>query len=359
MRIAITHPYCWPHVRRGNERNIEELAIYLTSRGHDVVTVSTNPGAARTEKTSYGPRVLSHGYSLRPLRLAEHHFFLYQAWRSLRELKVDAVHSWFFTDGLAANWARRTTGNRVVLQINGVPIPGVSCYNKFPPEASMYRASIRGADHRVVCSRFIADQLGEVYGATAEVIPPPVNMERYALGPGSGGAIRLAAVGDFTVKRKGLRVLLEAFAKYRQGEPEAELRIAGNHPQLPPQAGVTFLGPQPSEAVTKLYQESSCLLVPSMWEPSGTVVIEALACGTPVVATRHAGIPEFVSPEVAALFDPLTNGEETMNAEGLAEAIEAGVVLSKANGIRERCREFANRFSFATLGPAIERAYRG
>jgi glycosyltransferase involved in cell wall biosynthesis len=290
----------------------------------------------------------------------EHHFFLWQAWSKLRRMGVDAVHSWFFTDGLAADWAAHPPQrHRTVLQINGVPVPGVSCYNRFPPEAQVYRRAAQRADCRIACSRFIAGQILEAYGVDAEVIPPPVNLQRYTLGPGptADSPPRVIAAGDFTVRRKGLRVLLEAFRLLRARRPEVTLQIAGKHPELPPAEGLTFRGSLSSEDLVRLYQHSSCLVLPSMWEPSGTVLIEALACGTPVVATRHAGIPEFANADTGVLFDPLTNGEETTNADGLAEAMERGLELSRAPGIRERCHHFASRFSFEALGPKIEAVY--
>ena len=43
MRVVLTHPFCWPYVRRGTERNLEQLGRYLTARGHEVTTISTRP----------------------------------------------------------------------------------------------------------------------------------------------------------------------------------------------------------------------------------------------------------------------------------------------------------------------------
>ena len=99
------------------------------------------------------------------------------------------------------------------------------------------------------------------------------------------------------------------------------------------------------------------MALPSMWEPSGTVVLEALASGTPVVVTNHAGLPEFMNDSIGVLFEPMTNGEETLNFEGLAEALFRGLALSRCAGIRQRCRAHAADFSWEVLGPKIERVY--
>jgi glycosyltransferase involved in cell wall biosynthesis len=87
------------------------------------------------------------------------------------------------------------------------------------------------------------------------------------------------------------------------------------------------------------------------------VMFEAWAAGTPVVATNHGGPPEFMAEDVGVLFEPATEGQETHNADGLAEAILEGLALSERPGIRQRCRAHAGRFSWSALGPRIEAMY--
>lgn len=372
MKIAITHPYCWPYVRRGNERNIEELARWLTSRGHTVTTVSTRNGARTVEHTEYGDRILHRalaGFLLARLRLDERQTFFLGSYRSLTAVRPDVVHSWYFSDGLASAYARRRARHRAILQINGVPVPGYSCYRWFPPDAWTNREAARRADATIACSLFIRNLARERYGVDPTVIPPPVNMDRYELGAGPpDGRPTILGVADFNVRRKGIRVLIRAFALVKNKLPDAVLRIAGALSDavrsevlrdLPEtvRRGIEILGPQDSSVIVKLYRESSILALPSMWEPSGTVLIEAMSSGTPVVATNHAGNPEFVTPETGVLFDPQTDGEETSNAPGLADAILQGLSLSQQDSIRHRCRAQAAKFSWPVLGPRIERVY--
>jgi glycosyltransferase involved in cell wall biosynthesis len=96
-----------------------------------------------------------------------------------------------------------------------------------------------------------------------------------------------------------------------------------------------------------------------MWEPSGGSVLEAFASGTPVVATNHGGVPEFVTKEVGVLFDPQTDGQETRNSRGLAEALIAGLQLSRTPGIRQRCWAHVQQYSTEAIGPVLERFYSG
>ncbi|MBE9032119.1 glycosyltransferase family 4 protein [filamentous cyanobacterium LEGE 11480] len=130
-------------------------------------------------------------------------------------------------------------------------------------------------------------------------------------------------------RRKGIEVLLPAIAQLRERFPDLHLLIAGKALLDGPQyqakleqqtidLGISdivhFLGhiSNPSQ----LYAASHLTVIPSLWpEPFGKVVIESMACGTPVVASRTGGIPEILTGEFAmGLCEP-------KNADRLAETI--------------------------------------
>jgi glycosyltransferase involved in cell wall biosynthesis len=92
------------------------------------------------------------------------------------------------------------------------------------------------------------------------------------------------------------------------------------------------------------------LAVPSHTEAFGTVAAEALAAGTPVVATRGTGIEEYVVPG--------RNGELVMpgDVDGLARAV--GAVLPRAAGMAEAAREDASRFAPDRVAAAVAAALR-
>ncbi len=178
----------------------------------------------------------------------------------------------------------------------------------------------------------------------------------------------ILSVADFNVRRKGVRVLVRAFAELKSEVPNAILRLAGKISlerkaealeQIPHEvhSDIEFLGELDSCRIAQEYRDAFVMALPSMWEPSGTVVLEALSVGTPVVVTNHGGLPEFVNDTVGVLFEPKTEGEETFNSEGLAEALLRGLKLSRTLGIGQRCRAHAERFSWTALGPKIERVY--
>ncbi len=131
-------------------------------------------------------------------------------------------------------------------------------------------------------------------------------------------------VGKFT-DFKGIDLLLKAAAVYEQVIPGVQTVLVGQG-QLWQEmhdlrdelglAGVHFLGHQPQPTVAQVYNAADVSVVPSRIEPFGLVAVEALACGTPVVATNAGGLPDFINERVGALV-PL---EDPM---ALAEAIIA------------------------------------
>jgi glycosyltransferase involved in cell wall biosynthesis len=174
------------------------------------------------------------------------------------------------------------------------------------PAAGVRRAAAR-ADGIVCISRAIADDLGV---AGAEVVHPGVDLERFRPGPGGDGALTLGAIVGW--KRPDLA--LEVAARV----PRLGLRLAGEpldasgHELLerlrrraaePDLAGrVDLVGPV-ADPVEEL-REAGCLLHCADREPYGLVVVEALACGTPVVAPAAGGPAEIVDDRCGALYPP-------------------------------------------------------
>ena len=128
--------------------------------------------------------------------------------------------------------------------------------------------------------------------------------------------------GKFT-RFKGIDTLLDAAAIYERSSPPLTTLLVG-HGDLreelearTEQLGlerIHFLGHRPQNELAGLFAAASVAVFPSRTEPFGLVALEALACGTPVVATDAGGLPDFINEEVGALV-PVDD------AEALASAI--------------------------------------
>lgn len=172
----------------------------------------------------------------------------------------------------------------------------------------MFRA-LDAADAITACSgqtlaeaeKFYIDRGGETFGGRARVIYNGINLERFkGVDPVEHDKPFVFALGRH-VPQKGFDVLIRAMAQL----PESlDLLLAGDGPdresleRLAEQLGlsgrVRFLGRLDPAWVRRYMHSAVVFVLPSRHEPFGIVNLEAMASGTPVVATRVGGVPEFV-----------------------------------------------------------------
>ncbi|MCP4589405.1 MAG: glycosyltransferase family 4 protein [bacterium] len=371
MRIALTNPFCWPYVRRGNERIVAELAQYLVERGHEVVTVSGKPGRSIVETTSAGRRILQRYLwipQLDRLRISPAHTFALGLCRALLSLDVDVVHSLSYVDSWTANHLRRWRGFRTVFQVTGPPVP--HWFPRLPPSRYVLRRAIQQTDQCTVLTEFTARIVRSAYGVEAKVVPVAIDPDAFPLKAGPGPERpTILSVASFDERRKGLRALVEAFQIVKRMRSDAVLLLSGH---MPAQVQSEIIEPLPDairadiqvldlgklEDLPRLYREASVTALPSMWEAYGMVLVESWASGTPVVVTDHGGPAELLNdPALGRKFDPMTDGQETRNAEGLAISIIEALELASDPATAQRCRDRAAEFSWDRLGPVYEGLY--
>ena len=204
-------------------------------------------------------------------------------------------------------------------------------------------ARIVGAADRIVASTVVerAHLVGH-YGADPSriaVIPCGVDTELFT--PGAQAAARAAlGLGDepqlLYVGRqtpiKGLETLLDAMARLRAGGTPARLSIVGGDADEPLDGheaalrerlgrlglgkAVTFVGAQPQDRLPAWYVAADATVLPSYYESFGMVALEAMACGSPVVASRVGGLQTTVRDRVTGLL------VREHDPAALAEALE-------------------------------------
>ncbi len=153
----------------------------------------------------------------------------------------------------------------------------------------------------------------------------------------------ISFVGKFT-DFKGIDVLLRAASIYEKEIGDVNTLLVGDGALMDEMVslkdelglkGVHFLGHQSQDKVAGIYNAADVSIVPSRTEPFGLVAVEALACGTPVVATNAGGLPDFIKEEVGALV-PVDDPKR------LAEAI----IYEIKNGTKNTKGKYANEYAF-------------
>lgn len=313
------------------------------ARAHaEVEVVHLQRGGARRIEVERDDEAWRVRYPARPAT----GWHLAAAARGLRLVRgPDLVHAHFFLAGLPAVLFQRR------------PVVVSEHWSVFLPEDPLRlgpggRLAARVAFGRaaLVLPVSAALQRGiEAHGIRARfrVVPNVVDTELFR--PGDGGREGLLAVG-LQYPAKGFDVLLDALARL----PEERLTLVGDGPlraALEAQAErlgiadrVEFAGTLPKREVAELMRRARLVVVPSRFETSGVVAIEALASGAPVVASRVGALPELLAESGGALVPP-------DDPAALAAAIRAGA----ENGVAERIRE---RHSRAQVGRELDEIYR-
>lgn len=177
------------------------------------------------------------------------------------------------------------------------------------------RFSINGCQGITVLSRALARAtiaLG-VPGDRVRIIPNGVDTSKF-LPPRDGGRENVILFVGSLIERKGARYLLASVPDLLRSLPDYRIELIGEGPEEPQlrtmvdRSGVgdrvTFRGFLPQGEVSKAMQRARLFVLPSLEEGLGVVLLEALACGTPVVASDVDGIPDVVTPDVGVLVPP-------------------------------------------------------
>jgi glycosyltransferase involved in cell wall biosynthesis len=206
---------------------------------------------------------------------------------------------------------------------------------------ALERGILQGVDRVMTYSEFARRSFIEDYGVPEDrVVRVGSSVKFDALpephGPAYDGRTVLFVATDF--ERKGGAQVLEAFARVRGSRPDARLLMVGILPPLDwsRHPGVEPVGPVAGrEAMQRVYRQASVLVHPAHYDPFPSVVLEAMACGVPVIGSDVCGIPEQIGEGVSGWIVPA--GDAPALAEALADALgDAARLATMGRAARER-----------------------
>lgn len=279
----------------GVGRFTSELASKLIEHGHEVTVISTN-------NTFYLP--------IRSLKNLTWAFFA----QFKRKHNPDIVHA---MNPISYVSVRRSKSKRV-LTLHGVYQRQIEfLHGKQVGAASSYLEgkALDWADAIVAVSRATCESY-KTHGHRVIYIPNAVDSTRL---PKDAEVLRpnqVVFVGRLS-REKGIDCLIEA----AQILGDVNFVVVGDGPERPKlekaqKSNLVFLGPQPWTRTISLIRGSKCLVLPSLQEGLPTVILESMAVGTPVVASRVGGIPEIITHGTNGLLI------EPGDVQGLRQSIE-------------------------------------
>jgi glycosyltransferase involved in cell wall biosynthesis len=312
---------------------VQGIERALAGRGHEVERVVTEGRA---------------GGKRRHLRLAR------DVRRATRAFRPDVVYAHFLVPtGLSAAFFG---AGPLVVTAHGRDVRNIGAYPGIRPAT---RLVARRASALIAVSDYLRRELEakipEARGKT-EVVDCGVDLSLFeprpvpGTGPARNGPV-FVCVGSL-IERKNVMRLADAFARLGSGR----LVFVGDGPlraELEGRTNVEITGRVPHEEVPRYLAEATVLCQPSLIEPFGQALLEAMASGRSVVATRVGGPPEFVPPEAGVLVDPL-------DTSALAEAMSRAAELPSPNSAAwAAAAQHDVRRQAEKIESILERAARG
>ncbi len=283
--------------------------------------------------------------------------FIKKAFKCCRD--ADIIHSQWILPGFVGLLVGKLLGKKTIITIRQVASgPLMRIINKFVLERT---------DHVIFNSTFTRDEILKLCNIKSySVMNPTVNCEKFKQAPKSEiGKLRgklnirknakvIFSMG-LLVPKKGFDYLIRAMPKILKKEPDAVLIIGGEGSERPKlellikelsiQDSVKLVSQIDADKTPLYYNMSKMFVLPSIFdekgetETFGVVLIEALACGKPVVASRVGGITDIVNEKCGFLV-------EQKNPPALAEKI---ILLLGNKKLRDKLGIQARRYAQETF----------
>lgn len=358
--LEVTQRY--PPAIGGVEDHVARLVHHLAAAGAEVEVVTTDLATDRPFRRLVGvapePRV--HRHVAVPFLPLPHGLGIAAPGMVSDVLRTPAdvvhAHAFGYAPTLSAALRRRLRPGPVVITPHsdagrGGPLSGA--YSR-----AVARATLRTADRVIALThgeRARLEGLG-VDARRLRVIPNGVDLAEFSATPSdrSSPGFRILFVGRLYTVQKGLDTLTRALDLLG---PQYELRLAGEdwggreHVERWARRGsepvrCSVLGAIARSDLLREYRQADVVVVPSRFEPFGIVLLEAMASGRPVVASRVGGIPEIVEDGVTGILVP--PGDPAALATALG-TMRSDPSLRRALGASGRRR--VERYDWSRLAP--------
>jgi glycosyltransferase involved in cell wall biosynthesis len=339
LRIAVIAPPWFelpPRGYGGTEAVVAGLVDQLCARGHHVTLVGS--GRHRTKAQQFVPV-----YDEPPSALLGNPMPEVQtaavAGRALADLDVDLVHD----HSLAGPLLARSRDIPTVVTLHGPALGPNGCYFE-TLGTSVDVVAISAAQQRLNPR---LNWAGVVHnGIDVASFPYVERKDDYLLWLGRFSPDKGAHIAIDAAREVGRGIVLAG--KLNEPEERAYFEEAVR-PRLGRHRGVKaeYVGEADAELKRELFSRAACLAFPIQWEePFGMVMVEALACGTPVAAIGRGSVPEILAHGVTGIV--------VDDASAFPKALEKAVELSPAD-----CRKHAEeRFDLSVMASGYERVFQ-
>lgn len=366
MRLLFTVPQFWPHVWRGSERIVHDLALVMTRRGHEVTVVTQSRGRyTPTQSRDYGFRVQyvpAMGRVYRSLHLEDDVNFAANAAVARLVSGADVANSFYLTDAYGLSLASRVRRRPFIAGIHGL-LRSHEWQQHSPWSERMICRALERAWRVTALSRYAAHTVEQSYGVGVLVAHPGTFVDDFVRprpATERRTVVCTAAVDD---PRKRVDVLVAAFLRIAHDLEDVDLLLVGpgdasavlrRASELDRHAATRVRHRPPPSSPTELPDIlAGCTVgaLTSHGEAFGMSVVEYLASGMPALVSSDGGATEIITAETGVAVAP---GDIEACAEGLVRALE----LATGPDSVAHCRRRARDFDWSVRGDLYEQLYR-
>ena len=354
MKIALVSPYDLA-VPGGVNSHIHHLADHFVAMGHEVrlVAPASDVRGLSPHAIAVGrPRAIPAGGSIARMSMSPR---LAAPVRGiLRDEAFDVVHVHEPLVSFLPIQFLRFSNAINVGTFHAARDSGARLYTY---TRRLLMASFRRLDGKIAVSQAAASLIAPHFPGYYNIIPNGVDVERFSapapvLPELDDGMINVLFVGRLE-KRKGLRYLLRAFARVKAARPQTRLIVVGGYDQRQKRGyerwvtesdlrDVQFVGYVPLEMLPRYHHSAHIFCAPNTGnESQGIILLEAMAAGTPVVASNIEGFAGVITHGVDGML------VRPKDSDSLADAIiELIDDPARRESISERGKERAQHFSW-------------
>ena len=371
MRIAYVYDVIHPYVIGGVQKRIWEVATRLSRRGHDVTVFGMKHWDGSSVIHKEGVRVWGvcppqplfengHRSISEAISFAAH---LFPPLMKEKYDVIDAANFPFFPCFTSA-FHQATRGSRLVITWHEVWDDYWSEYlgKKGLLGKAIERLTARLPQTAITVSPRTSDALGRIGRKRAEVVPSGVDTHAIRALTPAPTRTDIIFVGRMA-KEKNVSLLVQAMRVAKDRGRNLTCLLVGDGPEkayvrsliaeMDLQSQVSVTGDIEGDAqVLSFMKSSKVLALPSVREGLGLVVIEANACGIPVVVVNH---PKSAATDLVA--EGYNGVTCQLSAADLAEKILA--VIDRSQPWENACREFAQKYDWELIVDALEKTYQG
>jgi glycosyltransferase involved in cell wall biosynthesis len=357
MKIAILVNLFPPKWLAGTEIATYYIAEYLAQRGHEVHVITSLDEGLPEE--SYEKGFHTHRLPKVRIRFIGGLIFWADIVGILRKIKPDIVHAQSLISGMPALLSNKLLRIPYMIYGRGSDVYLPDWFTKLAAKGILKNASAV-----IALTEHMKDAMQAIYSRDIIVVPNGINLNENAEREAEGGnpGKRVLFVGRLHPV-KGVQYLLGAMKMVHQELPEAKLILVGDGEErehlenltdsLGIRGCVEFAGRVPHDRVQDYMNRAEVFVLPSLSEGFPVTILEAMACGLPVVATRVGGIPDIIEDGTNGYLVDARDQEQI--AEALLRVLQDKMlqkIMSNNN------RKSAEKYRWDTVAATLEGVYQ-